>query len=83
MVCTPRAVKSSRNKTGYIRKYFFPYVAYLYNPISPSIEKYTDLKIYLETEAGCDGVFLDDTLGWVNTSLYVWHKTKNSTYKNM
>ena len=60
------------------RKYF-PYVSYLYNPISPWIEKYTDFtKLYLETQAGCDGVFLDDTLGWVNTSLYVWHKNRGT-----
>ena len=58
------------------RKYF-PYVSYLYNPTSPWIEKYTDFtKLYLDNQAGFDGVFLDDTLGWVNTSLYVWHKTE-------
>jgi hypothetical protein len=68
--------KSISQQNRIYRKYF-PYVAYLYNPTSPWIEKYTDFtKLYLESQTGSDGVFLDDTYGWVNSSLYVWQKNE-------
>jgi hypothetical protein len=50
---------------------------YLYNPVTEWIEEFTGRTgLYLNNEPGFDGVFLDDTIGWVNTSQYVWHKTE-------
>jgi hypothetical protein len=56
---------------------WFPDFLYLYNPVPEWIQEFANwTKLHLDNEPGFKGVFLDDTIGWINSSLYAWQKMK-------
>ena len=60
-----------------VNRKWAPGFHYLYNPVTEWIEEFTGRTgLYLNNEPGFDGVFSDDTIGWVNSSVYVWHKNE-------